>query len=425
MISFAQSALEKTVAGMRHGRIELIRDGATLAFGDKDSDLRALIVIHNERFYSRVLFGGEDGAGDSYVDGDWSSPDLVAVVRWAVRNMDGLQSQHAWLNGLSRLLNRLRHLRRGNSIEGSRRNIHEHYDLSNDFFRLFLDSRMVYSSGVFDTTDTTLEEAQVEKLDRMCRKLQLQAGDKLLEIGTGWGAFALHAAENYGCEVTTTTISKQQFEGAEERFARAGSAGRNIRLLLEDYRNLKGRFDKIVSIEMFEAVGLDHYDDFFSACDRLLEPDGAMAMQAITMNEHRFGAYRASSDWIQRRIFPGSELSSVREVLSSLVRSTGMALFNLEDIGMHYAYTLAEWRSRFHANIAGVRALGFDAGFLRMWDYYLAYCEGAFRERYIGNVQMVLVKSGNRRPLLGEPWRDEQSASSLSLRPEGHAASRR
>jgi cyclopropane-fatty-acyl-phospholipid synthase len=263
---------------------------------------------------------------------------------------------------------------------------------------------MVYSSAVYRDAADSLEEAQEEKLDRICRKLDLRPGDRVLEIGTGWGAFALHAARRYGCSVTTTTISREQHDYAREAFANAGEAGGRIRLLLEDYRNLKGTFDKLVSIEMFEAVGLEFYDAFFSTCDRLLTPSGTMAMQTITMSEHRFAAYSRQSDWIQRRIFPGAQLSSVREILSSLVRSTRLSLFHLEDIGMHYAYTLAEWRRRFHASLPEVRALGFDDTFCRTWDYYLAFCEGAFRERHISDIQLVLTKNGNPSPLMGEPF---------------------
>ena len=284
-------------------------------------------------------------------------------------------------------------MRRANSIEGSRRNIQEHYDLSNEFFRLFLDERMVYSSAIFDTPGATLDDAQIEKIDRLCRKLSLAPGDEVLEIGTGWGAFALHAASRYGCRVTTTTISHRQFEYCRDLFARSGEPGQRITLVMEDYRRLEGRYDYIVSIEMFEAVGLEHYDDFFGACDRLLTAEGAMAMQTITMNERGFRAYHKSSDWIQRRIFPGSELASTREILSSLARATRLSMVGLEDIGLHYAETLAEWRRRFLARAGEVRQLGFDETFLRMWDYYLAYCEGGFRERYVSDVQLVLSKT--------------------------------
>jgi cyclopropane-fatty-acyl-phospholipid synthase len=406
--SFARQAVFRMLGQMRGGSLEVVCPEQTYLFGETDAELRACIAVHDERFFSRILFGGDDAAGDSYVDGDWSSPDPVAVVRLAARNLGTLESGSRLLSFGSRLANRIRYRLQKNTEEGSRRNIHAHYDLSNDFFRLFLDRNMVYSSAVYRHAADSLEDAQTEKLDRICRKLQLGPTDHVLEIGTGWGAFALHASRNYGCRVTTTTISREQHDLAQRRFDEAGEAGSRITLLLEDYRKLTGQYNKLVSIEMFEAVGLEFYDAFFSACDRLLTPGGSMAMQAITMNEHRFGAYRNQTDWIQRRIFPGSQLASVREILNSLVRSTKLSLFHLEDIGMHYAYTLAEWRRRFHEAGRDVRSLGFDEPFCRTWDYYLAYCEAAFRERHIGDVQLVLTKNYNASGLLGEPW--EQSA---------------
>jgi cyclopropane-fatty-acyl-phospholipid synthase len=388
---------------LRRGALEVICPERTYLFGEGGTGLRAAIAVHDERFFSRVLWGGDDAAGDSYVDGDWSSPDPVAVVRLAARNLSELEGANPLLSSANRLLQRLRHRMNRNTVAGSRRNIQAHYDLSNDFFRLFLDRNMVYSSAVYRDAGDSLEEAQIEKLDRVCRKLRLGPDDHVLEIGTGWGAFALHASRNYGCRVTTTTISREQHDEARQLFNSAGESGARIELLLEDYRNLQGSFNKLVSIEMFEAVGLDHYDAFFSACDRLLTPDGSMLMQAITMNEHRFGAYRKQSDWIQRRIFPGAQLASIREILNSLVRSTRLSLYNVEDIGLHYAYTLAEWRRRFHESIGEVRALGFDERFCRMWDYYLAYCEGAFRERHISDIQLMLTKNANPAILYGEP----------------------
>ena len=403
--SFARKAVFRMLENVRHGALEVICPDGTYLFGEAGAGLRACIAVHDERFFSRVLWGGDDAAGDSYVDGDWSSPDAVAVVRLAARNLSELEGGNPLLSLANRLLNRLRHRMNRNTVLGSRRNIRAHYDLSNDFFRLFLDRNMVYSSAVYRQAGDSLEQAQVEKLDRICRKLQLGPEDHVLEIGTGWGAFALHASRNYGCRVTTTTISREQHDEARHLFARAGDAGARIRLMLEDYRNLQGSFNKLVSIEMFEAVGLDYYDAFFSTCDRLLTPDGSMVMQAITMNEHRFDAYKKQSDWIQRRIFPGAQLASIREILSSLVRSTRLSLYHVEDIGMHYACTLAEWRRRFHESIGEVRALGFDQAFCRMWDYYLAYCEGAFRERHISDVQLMLTKIANPAVLYGEPWK--------------------
>ncbi len=400
--NLARGAFLKNMAGMRHGSLRWTDGSDSQVFGDAASDLQAEITVVDQSFYWKLISGGEDGAGDAWVDGLWTSPDPVAVVRFAIRNLDSLEQGNGLSSFISRMLNRLAHLRRDNTVEGSRRNIHEHYDLSNDFFRLFLDKKMVYSSAIYEREETTLEDAQIEKIDRLCRKLGLQPGDHVLEIGTGWGAMALHAAEVYGCRVTTTTISQQQFDGAKAAFARSGARDR-IELLFEDYRKLQGQYDHIVSVEMFEAVGLDHYDEFFGACDRLLKPGGAMAMQAITMNEQKFPAYQKGSDWIQKRIFPGAELASVKEVLASLQRATKMSLLHLEDIGIHYALTLAEWRRRFHARANEVRALGFDDRFMRTWDYYLAYCEAAFRERHIGDVQVVMTKNNNVSWMPGDP----------------------
>jgi len=414
MSEFWKKTVFRMLQGISGGSLELITGAESHRFGDPHSDLSATVVVHNERFFSRVLLNGEDGAGDAWVDGDWSSPDPVAMIRLAIRNLKQLESGSALLSWASRLLKLWSHRRNHNSIDGSRRNIGAHYDLSNDFFRLFLDRNMVYSSAIFPTAETSLEDAQIEKIDRLCRKLRFEPGDRVLEIGTGWGAFALHAAREYGCHVTTTTISREQHDYAQELFAASGEPCRRITLLQQDYRKLNGTWNKLVSIEMFEAVGLEHYDDFFGACDRLLTPGGSLAIQTITMNEHRFRQYCRGSDWIQQRIFPGSELASVREILSSLVRSTKLSLFDLEDIGMHYAFTLAEWRRRFNEHRAEVRKLGFDEPFIRMWDYYLAYCEGAFRERQIGDVQLVLARNNTLLPLLGEPWEIEKAEVGLS-----------
>lgn len=399
----AEKLFLKTLEKLKFGTLELVSSGTRRVFGDGSGDLAATVVVERPEFFSKIMFGGEDGAGEAYMDGDWWSPDLVSVIRIASRNLTSLAGGNRLLSSLSRAAMKARHKSRANTVKGSRRNIAEHYDLSNDFFRLFLDERMVYSSAVYENETDSLEEAQVRKLDRMCKKLSLTSEDHLLEIGTGWGAFAEHAVRNYGCRVTTTTISQEQYKGASERFARMGKLGERIELVLVDYRALQGQYDKIASIEMFEAVGLENYDHFFGACQRLLKPEGAMAMQAITMNESRFPEYHRSSDWIQRRIFPGSELASISEVLRSLGRVTSMSMIHCEDIGIHYALTLAEWRRRFNAAREEVRSLGFDERFLRTWDYYLAYCEGGFRERYIGDVQLVMTKMHSSRALFSDP----------------------
>jgi cyclopropane-fatty-acyl-phospholipid synthase len=403
----AEKLFLRKLESVRHGSVELITPSGRYVFGDPASDLAATWVLENPRAFSRILFGGNDGGGDSYVDGDWWSPDLVSLIRLAVRNMattlPGGSRLSSLLSATTRLAFRISHRLRPNTISGSRRNIAEHYDLSNDFFRLFLDRAMVYSCAMFVNESDSLEDAQRHKLDHICRKLNLKPDDHVLEIGTGWGAFAELAATLYGCRVTTTTISQQQHAAAKECFERLGEAGRRIELLLEDYRNLRGKYDKIVSIEMFEAVGLKYYDAFFGACDRLLAPHGSMLLQTVTMNEQEFRHYHRNADWIQRRIFPGSELSCLSEVLRSVGRSTSLSLSHLEDIGPHYALTLNEWRRRFLDAHTEVLRLGFDERFVRMWDYYLAYCVGAFRERYIGDAQLLLTKMHNTTALLGDP----------------------
>jgi len=403
--STAKKLFLSTLEGLQGGSLELVLPERALIFGEASTELHAQLVVHDERFFARALTGGDTALGEAYMDGDWSSPDLVSLMRLAVRNLKQLEEKNTFFSSLSRFADRLRQRLRSNTVEGSRRNIHAHYDLSNEFFQLFLDPSMVYSCAWYETPADTLETAQFQKLDRICQKLDLQPRDHVLEIGTGWGAFALHAARNYGCRVTTTTISQQQYDFAAELFD-AEDSNRHIDLLLQDYRRLTGTFDKIVSIEMFEAVGFDHYDEFFSACDRLLAPDGTMLLQTITMNEQRFPRYLKQSDWIQKYIFPGAQLASLLGVMDSLARTTRLSLFHAEDMGAHYARTLAAWRDRFLGCVAHVTALGFDDRFIRMWDYYLAFCEGAFLERHISDFQLLFSKNYNPRPLFQEPWRD-------------------
>ena len=403
----AKKIFLKTLTGLRVGSLEIVCPEDTYHFGqsgatrEKDT-LHAVIAVHDERFFERALLAGDVGVGESYMDGHWSTPDLVAVVRVAVRNLDQVDGSNRIFTLLRRLADLLEHRERRNTQTGSRRNIAYHYDLGNDFYRLFLDRSLAYSCAYYENADDTLEQAQIRKFDRVCRKLQLEPQDHVLEIGTGWGGFAAYAAETYGCRVTTTTISQQQHNCAREVFSRS-RAGERIQLLLEDYRNLRGEYDKIVSIEMFEAVGFEHYDDYFRACDRLLKPNGSMLLQTITILEAKFQQYRKQSDWIKKHIFPGAELASVIEIQRSLARTTRMQLFHMEDIGKHYALTLHEWRRRFLEHLSEVRQLEFDDRFVRMWDYYLAYCEGGFRERYISDVQLVLAKVTNTIQLVNEP----------------------
>jgi cyclopropane-fatty-acyl-phospholipid synthase len=398
----ARKIFLKTLASLRVGCLDLVCPDATYRFGDEKDPLRAVVAVHDESFFVRALLAGDIGIGEAYMDGDWSTPDLVTVVRLAVRNLAQLDGSNRIFTALRRMTDLFEHRGNRNTQSGSRRNIAYHYDLGNEFYQLFLDGSLTYSCAYYQSERDSLEQAQIRKFDQVCRKLQLAPHDHVLEIGTGWGGFATYAAENYGCRITTTTISRQQHDYAQELFSRSKRGGR-IELLLEDYRNLTGQYDKIVSIEMFEAVGYEHYDEYFGACDRLLKPNGSMLLQTITILESKFQQYRRQSDWIKKHIFPGAELASVTEIQRSLARTTRMQLVHLEDIGIHYALTLNEWRRRFLEQLAEVRRLGFDERFVRMWDYYLAYCEGAFRERYISDVQLVLAKVSGQVQLVNEP----------------------
>jgi len=393
--NWAERIFLSALSEARHGLLAVQLPDATRMFGDGMGHT-ATMVIHDRKFFARALAGGEIGLGDAYMDGLWSTPDLVSLTRFMLANRDVLAKLPAIVSWAPSLLATLAHWRRDNSRAGSRQNIHEHYDLGNTFFELFLDPNLMYSCAVYASPGDSLEAAQVNKLRMICDRLELRPGDRVLEIGTGWGGFAMFAATRYQCHVTTTTISSQQHAYAAERLARAGDVGGNIELRLEDYRDLRGRFDKIVSIEMFEAVGLAHYDDFFSACDRLLKPDGAMLLQTITVDDWRFQDYLSTPSWIAKRIFPGAELASVAEILASLARVSSLGLWHAEQIGPHYARTLQQWRQRFMARLDEVRAQGFDERFIRMWELYLAYCEGAFRDRHIGDVQLVLNKQASR-----------------------------
>ncbi len=401
--SLAKKMVLQSLERFSDGCLELVCPRETYRFGRTDSPLRAVLAVHDERFFRRAMLGGDIGVGEGYMAGEWSTPDLVALVRVGLRNLDQLEAGSRILGFFTRIADRLAHRRNRNTPEGSRQNIAYHYDLGNDFYRLFLDPSLAYSCGYHQGADDSLEMAQQRKFELICRKLQLTPQDRLLEIGTGWGGFALYAAEHYGCHVTTTTISRQQFDYAQQLFSQRGLAGDRIDLKLEDYRKLHGEFDKIVSIEMFEAVGYEYYDEYFAACDQLLKPEGSMLLQTITIQEAKFERYRQQSDWIRKYIFPGGELASVAEIVRALARTTRMQLFHLEDIGMHYALTLKEWRRRFLDNLDEVRRLGFDERFLRMWEYYLASCEATFRERQTGNVQLLLTKVQNMKPLMNEP----------------------
>jgi cyclopropane-fatty-acyl-phospholipid synthase len=398
----ARRIVRSRLAAIEEGTVTILEGGERETFGKKSDDFpqAAVIEVLAPAFYSDVAFGGSVGSGESYIHGAWECDDLESLVRILLRNREVLDGIDSGTAIVSRPLAKLFHWMNRNTRTGSRRNISAHYDLGNDFYRLWLDEQMMYSSAFFVSPDTPLEAAAVAKLDRICRKLRLTASDNVVEIGTGWGGFAIHAAKNYGCHVTTTTISEQQHAYAQSRIEEEGLTDR-VTLLKRDYRDLDGHYDKLVSIEMIEAVGHEYLDTFFEKCSSLLKPRGEMLLQAITIADQRYDAARRSVDFIKRYVFPGGFLPSVTAMTNSMTRRTSMRVIDIEDIGLHYALTLNHWRRRFFAGLQKVRDLGFSNEFIRMWEYYLCYCEGAFNERAIGNVQLHAIGPQARPPLPG------------------------
>jgi len=394
-------AVLNRLRGLTRGCLTVIDAEGERTFGHQTErcSLHATLQIHDPNLYWRVATRGSVGFGESYMAGEWSCDDLTALVRIFLSNQTVTNQVETGLARLTEPLRRAYRLLRRNTRRGSRANIAAHYDLSNEFYRLFLDDTLMYSCAIFPTPQSTLYEASVAKIERICQKLQLKPQDHLLEIGTGWGGFALHAAKHYGCRVTTTTISRKQYELTEARVRQAGLHDR-VQVLFEDYRDLKGQYDKLVSIEMIEAVGYRHFNTFFSTCSRLLKPEGVMLLQAITIADQKYEQVKRAVDFIQRHIFPGGCLPSVTAICTSLTQATDMRIYHLEDIGTHYVTTLRRWRERFFANLDRVRALGFSDSFIRMWEFYFCYCEGGFAERTIGDVQILLIKPQCRRPTL-------------------------
>ncbi len=394
-------AVLRQLKQLRHGQLSIVEDGERQSFGQAGSALQAEIQVLDGAVWAMVAGNGSIGAGEAYIHGYWSSPDLTAVIRVFVANLDVLDGMERGLALLGRpLLQGLHRLNR-NTRSGSRKNIAAHYDLGNDLFEQFLDPTMMYSAAMFQSEQDSLEQAQLNKLERICQKLDLRADDHLLEIGTGWGSMALYAASHYGCRVTTTTLSREQYEYTRQRIEEQGLQQR-ITLLLKDYRDLDGQYDKLVSIEMVEAVGHRFLPTYFKQCSRLLKPAGQMLLQAITIRDQRYEQAKRSVDFIQRYIFPGGALPSVSKVLQIVSRDTDLNLHHMEDFGLHYAKTLRLW----HANLRQARhrleQLGYDEYFYRLWEFYLCYCEGGFLERTIGTAQLLLVKEGARpAPLLG------------------------
>jgi len=395
---FLRRRLLGSLAGLRHGRL-VVRDALGVTeLGLPAAEQPALHVhldVRDPRFYRALAFNGSVGAGEAYGDGLWHCDDPVALVQLLVRNrdlLDGMESGTARFGGL---LMRAWHALRANSRTGSRRNIAAHYDLGNAFFGLFLSDDLMYSSALWTQAGDTLDVASTRKLDAICRKLDLRPGDRVIEIGTGWGGFALHAARHYGCHVTTTTISREQHALAAARIAEAGLQER-VTLRLDDYRDLDGQYDKLVSIEMIEAIGAEYLDTYFAKVGALLAPHGTALIQAITIEDHRYEQALTSVDFIKRHIFPGSFIPSLAAMLLAKTRASDLALVHQEDFGLSYALTLRAWRERFMARLAEARGMGYDERFLRLWEFYLAYCEGGFLERSIGVSHLLLAKPGAR-----------------------------
>lgn len=386
---------------MSFGKLQLsLPDGSRHELGDPSSEVSATLQVKHTAFFRKCVLYGDVGFGEAYVEGDWETDDIQALIAWFILNVDtsptmsGSSSGKPWINFLASL-NRLYHLLRPNSLQTSRSNIREHYDLGNSFYGLFLDPSMTYSAGLFQSPETTLEEAQEMKYARLCEQLRLQPGDRVLEIGCGWGGFCCYAARRYGCHVTAATISEAQLEYTRERVAREGLQDQ-VEVVLCDYRHLKGRFDKIASIEMMEAVGHQYMDTFCAQCDRLLKKDGLLCLQMITTPDSRYKSLRKGVDWIQKHIFPGSLLLSMGRVNHLLNRKGNFDLSDLKDMGPSYARTLHLWRERFNARHEDLHRLGFDARFIRKWNYYFSYCEAAFAGRNISVVQALYTRPNNR-----------------------------
>lgn len=394
-LRFARRLVHNMLAGLRHGHLVLHDSGETFTFGNGESERVAHVYIRSQSVYRRIAFNGSIGAGEAYIEKLWDADDLPTLVRILVANMevlDGMEKGFAWL---LRPFQVLRHVLNRNDRRGAEKNILAHYDLGNEMYSTFLDSAMMYSSAIFPRQGSNLEEAARYKLELICSKLNLQPGDHVLEIGSGWGGFAIYAAQNYGCRVTTTTISTAQYLEAQKRVAAAGLEG-CITLLQKDYRDLQGSYDKLVSIEMIEAVGHAYLPQFFKKCGELLKENGRMLIQAITIRDRKYMSYVRNVDFIQKHIFPGGCLPSNTRMQNLLTEKTDMVVRHLEDYGGDYARTLALWRERFSRATSTLTELGYDERFRRLWNFYFCYCEGGFLERSISVVHLVADRPAAR-----------------------------
>jgi len=397
---FYQDIVLKLMSKMDKGTLYLtLANGRQLTLGTGEGNISASMVINNDEFYKRIILFGDIGFGEAYVDGLWDTDNITSVIKWILLNIEnapsvsGSNTQTLALNFL-KWFNKLSHFKRKNTVEGSRKNISEHYDLNNDFFASFLDPTMTYSSAYFYKDGLSLQDAQFAKYERLCRQLQLKPTDHVLEIGSGWGGNAIYMAKTYGCKVTSLTISEEQHKMAVERVEAEGLSDR-VSILIKDYRQMEGSFDKIVSVEMLEAVGHNYMEVYFSKVNGLLKKNGILALQVITSPDSRYDSLRKGVDWIQKHIFPGSLLPSVGAINSAVNRTGDLTLVDLKDIGMDYAKTLKLWFDAFNANLPKVKSLGFDETFIRKWNYYLCYCEAAFIMRNINTMQLVYVRPNN------------------------------
>ena len=398
--SLYQDIVLKILSKMEMGRLNLtLPSGESLTLGNGEGSITANVTIVSDEFYRQVILYGDIGFGEAYVAGLWDTDNITNVIKWFLLNVEnnptisGGKTQALALN-LFKWFNKIYHFKRANTISGSQKNISEHYDLNNDFFASFLDPTMTYSSAYFYKDGLSLEEAQLAKYERLCRQLHLKPSDHVLEIGSGWGGNAIYMAKNYGCKVTSLTISAEQLKLAQERVEAAGLSDK-ISIQMLDYRNMEGQFDKIVSVEMLEAVGHKYLDVYFKKCHDLLKKNGILALQVITSPDSRYDSLRKGVDWIQKHIFPGSLLPSVAAINGAINRTGDLTLVDLKDIGLHYAQTLKLWYEQFNANLPTVKTLGFDDTFIRKWNYYFCYCEAAFAMRNINVMQLVYARPNN------------------------------
>jgi cyclopropane-fatty-acyl-phospholipid synthase len=399
MKSFIKKQVLKHLINLKHAQLMIQSHDEVFVFGDTDAELQATIKLHNDNFYADVAFQGSVGAAESYIAGDWDCDDLTQLIQIFVRNRELLDGMEGGSARFKNALLKIGHFLNKNTLKGSRKNIAGHYDLGNDLFEQFLDSRMMYSSAIYLDADEKLELASERKLRIICEKLDLKASDHVLEIGTGWGGFAVYAAQNYGCKITTTTISDQQHAYTAELIKDQGLEN-NIKLLKRDYRKLSGQFDKVVSIEMIEAVGHQFLPTYLKKINDLLKSDGLALVQAITIEDCRYQLALKSVDFIKKYIFPGSFIPSIGAILSANATATEMKLVNLEDFGMSYAYTLRDWQQQFNYNIETIEQAGYGRDFQRMWRFYFSYCEGGFLERAISDVHLLFAKPNNSRDSL-------------------------